>query len=56
MPQERHTRAQEVTKLDRRGKLLRDPGYNPFDLSLFSLGQEHAFLTIEFIWLRDRRP
>src|SRR5262249_12211909 len=56
MSQERNTCTQEVTELDRCRELRRETGHDALDLPLFGLGQEHAFLTVEFIWLRDWRP
>ncbi len=54
MPQKRHTRTQEMTQFDRRCQFLSETGYDALYLTLFGLGQEHAFLTIKFICLRDR--
>jgi hypothetical protein len=56
MPQKRHTCTQEMTQFDRRCQFLRDPGHDALDLTLFGLGQKHAFLTVELNWLRDRGP
>jgi hypothetical protein len=51
MPEKRHARTQEVTELDRCRDLFRESGHNTLNLTLFGLGQEDTFLSVEFIWL-----